>query len=183
MSRIIIIALAMALSLPAAWSQGTRLLREPTLSSTHIVFVYANDLWKVDRDGGTAFRLTSNEGQESYPHFSPDEQWIAFTGQYDGNTDVYVIPATGGEPRRLTWHPGGDVVQGWTPDGRVLFRSGREGHPTQMNKFYSVPLTGGLPQALAIPRAAFGEIAPDGSHVAYVPITFWDPEWRNYRGG
>ncbi len=165
------------------FSQGAQLLREPTLSGEHIVFVYANDLWKASRDGGDAVRLTSNEGQESTPHFSPDEQWIAFTGQYGGNTDVYVMPAEGGSPQRLTWHPGGDYVQGWTPDGQVLFRSGREGHPTQTNKFYSVPLDGGLPKAIDIPRAAYGEIDADGSHIAYVPITSWDPEWRNYRGG
>ncbi len=178
-----IFILICALSLSTLWSQGTQLLRQPTLSSEYIVFVYANDLWIVSRDGGEARRLTSNAGEESNPHFSPDEQWIAFTGQYGGNTDVYVMPATGGEPQRLTWHPGGDYVQGWTPDGAVLFRSGRAGHPTQTNKFYAVSPEGGLPQALDIPRAAFGELSPDGSHLAYVPITFWDPEWRNYRGG
>lgn len=171
------------LSFPALWGQGTQLLREPTLSSKDIVFVYANDLWIAPRSGGAAKRLTSNEGQESNPHFSTDERWIAFTGQYGGNTDVYVMPATGGEPQRLTWHPDGDYVQGWTPDGEVLFRSSRDGHPTQTNKLYTVPLSGGLPQALPIPRAAFGELSADGSHLAYVPITFWDPEWRNYRGG
>jgi len=168
---------------PVAFSQGTQLLREPTLSSEHIVFIYANDLWKVGRDGGDAVRLTSNEGHESAPHFSPDERWIAFTGEYGGNTDVYVMPAAGGSPQRLTWHPGGDYVQGWTPGGQVLFRSGREGRPTQTNKFYTVPLEGGLPQAVDIPRAAYGEIDADGSHIAYTPITSWDPEWRNYRGG
>ncbi len=183
MRGLLIFGLVCCLTGPVAFAQGTQLLREPTLSRQHIVFVYANDLWKVGRNGGDAIRLTSNEGQESTPHFSPDEQWIAFTGEYGGNTDVYVMPAGGGEPQRLTWHPGGDYVQGWTPDGQVLFRSGREGHPTQTNKFYSVPLKGGLPKAIDIPRAAYGEIDADGSHIAYVPITSWDPEWRNYRGG
>lgn len=164
-------------------AQGTQLLRQPTVSSQSIVFVYANDLWKVDRNGGDAIRLTSNEGEESNPHFSFDEKWIAFSAQYGGNTDVYVIPAEGGSPLRLTWHPGADVVQGWTPDGKVMFRSGREGRPTQTSKFYTVGLNGGLPKPLDIPRAAFGEISPDGKQIAYVPITFWDPEWRNYRGG
>ena len=165
------------------FSQGTQLLRQPTISSNHIVFVYANDLWKVNRTGGDAIRLTSNIGYESSPHFSPDEEWIAFTAQYDGNTDVYVIPATGGTPKRLTWHPGGDFVQGWTPSGNVLFRSGRTGRPTQTSKFYTVSTEGGLPTAMDIPRAAFGEISAHGKQLAYVPITFWDPEWRNYRGG
>ena len=164
-------------------AQGTQLLRQPTVSSNAITFVYANDLWQVDRAGGQAIRLTTDEGYESLPHYSPDEQWIAFSAEYDGNTDVYVIPAKGGEARRLTWHPGRDFVQGWTPDGAVVFRSGRESHPTQTNKLYSVSLEGGLPQSIGLPRAAYGEISPDGKYVAYTPITSWDPEWRNYRGG
>ena len=117
-------------------AQGTRLLRQPTISSESIVFVYANDLWKVNREGGDAIRLTTNEGAESNPHFSNDEKWIAFSAQYDGNTDVYLIPAEGGSPKRLTWHPGADIVQGWTPDGKVMFRSGREARPTQTSKFF-----------------------------------------------
>lgn len=173
----------MSLSMLTLWSQGTQLLRMPTISDSEIVFVYANDLWKVSRSGGDAVRMTTNEGEESLPHFSPDEQWIAFTANYDGNTDVYVIPANGGSPQRLTYHPGGDFVQGWTPDGKVLFRSSREARPTRLNQLYTVARTGGLPQAIDIPRAAYGEISPDGKYVAYIPITFWDPEWRNYRGG
>lgn len=164
-------------------AQGTQLLRQPTVSDDAIVFVYANDLWKAPINGGNAIRLTSNEGYEMFPHFSPDGKWIAFTAEYGGNFDVYILPAEGGEPKRLTWHPGADIVQGWTPEGEVLFRSGRESHPTQTNKFYKVAKSGGLPTAIAIPRAAYGELSPDGKHIAYVPITSWDPEWRNYRGG
>ncbi len=183
MKQLFLLAVILIFAVNTATAQGTQLLREPAISSESIVFVYANDLWKVNRNGGDAIRLTTDEGEESLPHFSPDEQWIAFTGQYDGNTDVYVIPAEGGTPKRLTWHPGGDFVQGWTPEGEVVFRSSREGFPTQLNKLYKVSLDGGLPKALDIPRAAFGEISPDGKYIAYVPITFWDPEWRNYRGG
>ncbi|NVJ87706.1 MAG: PD40 domain-containing protein [Algoriphagus sp.] len=168
----------------SAWGQGTQLLRQPSLSQNEIVFVYANDLWKVSRNGGQAIRLTSNEGEESLPHFSPDGKHIAFTGEYDGNVDVYVIPSEGGEPKRLTWHPGNDQVTGWSPDGqKVIFSSARESHPTQESKFYEIPVTGGMPQALEIPRAVNGEISPDGSHIAYQQISFWDPEWRNHRGG
>ncbi len=166
-----------------AFAQGTQLLREPTISENGIVFVHANDLWKVDKDGGKAIRLTSNIGGENNPHYSPDGSMIAFTGQYEGNSDVYVIPAEGGSPKRLTWHPGSDVVTGWTPEGEVLFRSGRDGHPTQLNRIWKISTDGGNADVLPIPRAATGEMSPDGKYLAYNPITFWDPEWRNYRGG
>ena len=97
------------------------LLRQPTLHGDKIVFVYANDLWITSIEGGDAHRITSSTGAETNPHFSPDGNWIAFTAQYDGNTDVFVIPATGGEPVRLTYHPGADIVQGWMPDSdRVI---------------------------------------------------------------
>jgi tricorn protease len=134
--RLALVALAAALLVPSLLAaQGTRLLREPTVSETHIAFVYANDLWIVDREGGEARRLTSAPGAEASPRFSPDGQWIAFTGQYDGNQDVYVVPAEGGQPRRLTWHPGADAVQGWMPDGSaVVFRSGPQGQPTAQTK-------------------------------------------------
>jgi tricorn protease len=111
MKKLILTLIACVVSLQIV-AQGTQLLRQPTLSSESIVFVYANDLWKVDRTGGDAVRLTSNEGYESLPHFSPDDKWIAFSAQYDGNTDVFIIPSEGGSPKRLTWHPSGDYVQG-----------------------------------------------------------------------
>ncbi|MBR09222.1 MAG: protease [Rickettsiales bacterium] len=164
-------------------AQGTMLLREPTLSKESVVFIYANDLWKAPISGGDATRLTSGEGYESFPHFSPDEQWIAFSAEYDGNTDVYVIPAGGGTPKRLTFHPGADVVQGWSPEGEVLFRSSRNGKPTRLNQLSTIATDGGLPVAVDVPRAAYGELSPNGKYIAYTPITFWDPEWRNYRGG
>ena len=177
------IAILFICTIQTGYPQGTRLLRQPTISADHIVFVYANDLWQVSRSGGDAIRLTSNEGSESLPHYSPDGEYIAFSAQYGGNTDVYVMPASGGNPRRLTWHPYGDFVQGWTPGGKVIFRSSRETHPTQTNKLYTVGMEGRLPEALPVPRAAFGEMSEDGKYLAYLPITVWDPEWRNYRGG
>ena len=164
-------------------AQGTRFLRQPDVSATHIVFTHANDLWKVARDGGDAIRLTSSEGAETDAAFSPDGRWIAFTAQYDGNTDVYLIPATGGDPVRLTWHPSQDVSQGWTPDGDILFRSGRDGVPTQLWKFYTVSPSGGLPTPLALPQAYLGGMSADGARIAYQEIGYWDPGWRNYRGG
>src|SRR4051794_7573410 len=100
----------------------TRMLRTPTVSAKQVAFAYANNIWTVERAGGSAHRLTSFQGQTSNPHFSPDGKWIAFSAEYAGNIDVYVVPAEGGEPKRLTWHPGPDTVQGWTSDGKaVLF--------------------------------------------------------------
>lgn len=165
-------------------ASGTLLLRQPTVSNDHIVFVYANDLWIVERDGGEARRLTSNEGAEMLPHFSPDGRHIAFTAQYDGNTDVYLIPAEGGQPKRLTWHPGADQVAGWTPDGKhILFVSGREGVPTRESKFFKIHKDGGMPEAFPIPRGVAGQISQDGKYIAYQEVGFVDPEWRNYRAG
>ena len=134
-----ITAIALFFSM-TVFSQGTQLLRQPTVSDKEIVFVYANDLWKTSVNGGNAIRLTSNEGYELNPHFSRDGKQIAFTAQYDGNYDVYVIPSEGGQPKRLTFHSAFDAVQGWTPDNKILFRSNREGRPTQTNKsLYILP--------------------------------------------
>ncbi len=167
-----------------AQAQGTMLLRQPSASKDHIVFVHADDLWAVDRKGGDARRLTSAVGSETSPRMSPDGKWVAFTGQYDGNSDVYIVPIDGGEPKRLTYHPGADIVQGWMPDGKaVYFTSGREGYPTVNSKFFTVPVSGGTPTAMIVPFGFVGSLSPDGKTMAYQPYSFWDPEWRNYRGG
>lgn len=179
----VFLALAGALGPEQAHAQRSRFLHQPDVSSSHIVFVYANDLWAVERGGSNAMRLTTFEGSETHPTFSADGQWIAFSGQYGGNTDIYVIPAVGGEPKRLTWHPGSDVVQGWTPDGKILFRSSREAVPTRYSRFYTVPPSGGLPTPLALPRAYQGTMSTNGEHIAYQEARYLDPEWRNYRGG
>ena len=183
MSCALLAAACAAVAPQHAAAQGTRFLRQPDVSATHIVFVHANDLWLTGRDGGDAMRLTSSEGAETDPAFSADGQWIAFSGQYGGNTDVYLMPATGGQPRRLTWHPAADVVQGWTPAGEIIFQSGRDAVPTRLWKFYTVPPAGGLPEPLALPQAYLGGMSADGAYIAYQEIGYWDPEWRNYRGG
>jgi tricorn protease len=102
---------------PAVADEVASLAHAPTLSKTQIAFSYGGYLWSVPREGGEARQLTTG-GHEGLPIFSPDGNWIAFTGEYDGNFDVFVVPAEGGEPRRLTWHPGPDIAEGWTPDGK-----------------------------------------------------------------
>jgi tricorn protease len=167
---------------PAA-GQPPLLLRKPTVSRTHVAFVYGDDLWIVPREGGDARRLTSGVGLESEPVFSPDGSQIAFTGQYDGNEDVYVIPATGGPPRRLTYHPGPDQVVGWTPDGKnVLFRSLRSSY-SRFFRLFTVPAEGGFPTELPLPTAYEGSYSPDGTRLAYVPLPPAFQIWKRYRGG
>ncbi len=170
---------------PGAAGGSTRLLRAPTVNATSIAFVYAENLWTVDRAGGTARRLTSFAGQTSNPHYSPDGKWLAFSAEYAGNVDGYVIPAEGGEPKRLTWHPGADTVEGWTPDGkRVVFASARATEaPSAAPRFWTVPVEGGVEEPMALPRAYQGKISPDGTRIAYRMNNSWDEERRNYRGG
>ena len=170
----------------SAFGQGkTRpwLLQSPTISKTKIAFAYGGAIWIVSRDGGEAERLVTGTGQLGGPIFSPDGSMIAYTGTYDGNTDVYVVPASGGEPRRLTYHPGADVAVGWTRDGKsVLFRSHRDS-PTDSDKLFTMPVEGGFPTELPLPMAETGSYSPDGSHIAYEPFFQWEPDWKQYRGG
>jgi tricorn protease len=172
---------------PSVHASGPLLMQTPTLSRTHIAFAYAGDLWLVPREGGEARLLTSGSGTKSDPVFSPDGSMIAFTGDYDGNVDVYVMPSTGGVPKRLTYHPSIDEVVGWAPDGKsVLFRSSRNSY-SRFNRLFTVSLDGGLPHELPLPTAEFGVFSPDGKHIAYVPVDnnrrLSAIGWKRYRGG
>jgi tricorn protease len=161
------------------------LFRQPTINKTEIVFSYAGDLWIVSRNGGDARRLTTGIGLETNPYFSPEGNWIAFTGEYDGNTDVYLIPTSGGVPKRLTFHPSPDRVSGWTPDGKnVLFTSTRHSY-ANFNRLFSISTTGeGLPTEIPLPMVDRGTMSPDGNFVAYEPLTQWQAgEWKRHRGG
>ena len=167
----------------AAFPQNRTLFRAPTVNRTHIVFAYADDLWTVARGGGEAVRLTSGLGSESGPIFSPDGTQIAFTGSYEGNIDVYVVPAKGGVPKRLTYHPSPDQAQGWTPDGqRVLFASSGA-TANDKPRLYTVDLAGGFPVPLPLPIAAAGAYSADGQQIAYLPFARANQIWKNYRGG
>ncbi len=180
-------ACLLAASLPAATAHAqidARMLRFPTVSKNQIAFVYAGDIWLVGRDGGSAFRLTSSPGEESFPRFSPDGTRVAYSASYDGNVDVYVLPTAGGEPVRLTYHPMPDRVLGWTPDGqRVLFASSRESGRQRYSQFFTVGLAGGLPEKLAVPYGEFGTYSPDGKQFVYMPMAQDFRNWKRYRGG
>src|SRR5437868_7569584 len=163
----------------------THLLRYADISRDKVVFSYAGDLWTSAREGGAARRLTTSAGDKLYPKFSPDGKWIAFTASYDGNPDVYVIPADGGAPKRLTFHPSNDIVLGWTPDGKnVLFRSDRTvAPPARTTRLYLVSPQGGPAKALPVPRGDLTSFSPDGTRIAYIETAQANRTWKRYRGG
>ncbi len=168
----------------AADGEGPAFFRNPTISSTRIVFEYGGDLWQVPRTGGAAVRLTAGPGEETNPIFSPDGSMVAFSGRYEGNVDVYVVPASGGVPKRLTWHPESDQTKGWTPDGRrVLFASGRSAAPSRYQELFTIGLAGGAEERLPLPIGYEGAYSPDGKQLAYVPMRRAFTVWKRYRGG
>jgi tricorn protease len=160
------------------------MFRYPDVSATHITFVYAGDIWVVEKTGGTATRLSSPPGEEQFPRFSPDGSMIAFSGNYDGNTDVYVVPALGGEPLRVTYHPSNDRLLDWSPDGtRLLFASSRASGVQRFNQLYLISARGGLAEKLPVPYGEFGALSPDGRRLAYTPKDRGFRTWKRYRGG
>ena len=182
---LLVLASALALSAPLVHAQvDARLLQNPDVSQTQIVFAYGGDLWVVAKEGGTALRLSSPPGQETFPRFSPDGTRIAYSANYDGNTDVYVVPALGGMPVRVTNHGMTDRVLDWYPDGkRILFSSSMNSGRQRYSQFFSVSPAGGLPQQLPVPYGEFGVLSPDGKSIAYTPRSRAHRTWKRYRGG
>jgi tricorn protease len=186
--------LAALFLLPAAAAAQTKLLRFPDIHGDKVVFTYAGDLWTAPVAGGAANRLTAHPGMELFAKFSPDGRWIAFTGQYDGDEQVYVIPSTGGVPRQLTFYPArgpltprwgwDNQVYGWSNDGRsILFRSHRDCWDLGETRLYTVSFDGGPAEALPMPVSGAGSYSPDGNRIVYSPrFRDFRPEKR-YGGG
>jgi len=188
------LALAATLLAPSLAASQTKLLRFPDIHGDKIVFCYAGDIWLANSSGGTAWRLTAHPGLEMFPKFSPDGEWIAFTGQYDGDEQVYVVPTRGGVPKRLTYYPArgplpprwgyDNQVYGWTVDGKaVLFRSMRYGWDLTDTRLFTVSVDGGLPEPLPMPVSGAGDFSPDGKKVVYSPLVRDFRTWKRYQGG
>jgi tricorn protease len=183
---------ALVVTVPAV--AQTKLLRFPDIHGDHVVFTYAGDLWTAPATGGTAVRLTAHPGVELFAKYSPGGQWIAFTGQYDGDEQVYVIPAAGGVPRQLTYYPArgplpprwgyDNQVYGWTRDGKaVVFRSLRDSWDLGDTHLYTVAVDGGLPTRLPMPQSGAGTFSPDGRQMLYSPLFRDFRAWKRYQGG
>ncbi len=195
--RLTLLALTLFIGLPlSSEAEEARLLRFPAIHGNQVAFTYAGNLYTVAAEGGLARRLTHHDGFEMFPRFSPDGKWLAFTGQYDGNTEVYVMPAGGGIPKRLTFTATlsrdeisdrmgpNNVVMTWTPDGKkIVFRSRMHTFNDFVGSLYAVDVQGGLPEPLPLPRGGFCSYSPDGSKLAYNQIFREFRTWKRYRGG
>ena len=182
MNKLITCLLLLGLAVPG--TAQTRLLSDPAISKDHLAFAYAGDLWMADANGRNVRRLTIADGAETHPVFSPDGRTLAFTANYDGNTDVYTVPVEGGIPERLTWHPDPDEVQSFTPDGQgVLFTSKRYVFTNRFNQLYTIGLGGGQETPLNLPTAFQADYSDDGNYIAYTPLGDRSGMWKNYRGG
>src|SRR5215467_2539902 len=174
----------------------TRLLRFPTSNGDQIVFCYAGELYTVAKEGGTARRLTSGPGYSSFPHFSPDGKQLAFTSQYDGNTEVYLMPGEGGEPKRLTTTATlsrddisdrmgpNNIVMGWAnTQPEIIFRTRRTSFNSFIGDLETVGLNADLPKQLPVPRGGFVSFSPDDSKMAFNRVFREFRTWKHYRGG
>lgn len=169
-------------------AQETLLLRSPSVSNDKIAFAYASDIWVAEKDGSHPVRLTVNRDVEFEPSISPDGKWVAFSGNYDGNIDVYIVSTAGGTPKRLTWHPGQEIVRGWSGN-KIVFASSRASFSGRYQRLFEVDAATGTENMLAMPEAQQGSFSPDGKYIAYIKNP--DPAEKSgvyrpfklYRGG
>ena len=186
-----------SLAIPALAQEARegRLLRFPDIYKDKVAFVYGGDIWLASTSGGVARRITTHQGRELFPKFSPDGKWIAFTGQYDGNFNVYVVPSEGGQPKQLTFYQGSsqplsdrmgihNEVVTWFPDSkRILFLSRRDATNGWIKRPYSVSIDGGLPEPLPMDQGGLTSFSPDGTKIAYNRIFRNFRTWKRYTGG
>ncbi len=174
--------------------KDVRLMRYPDVNKNQIAFVYAGDIWTVASNGGDAKRLTSHKGMELFPKISPDGQWIAFSAEYSGSRQVYVMPSMGGTPKQLTYYnsvgmmpPRGgfdNAILDWTPDSKsILVRMNRTAFGERNGTYYKVSIDGGLEEALQIPEGGFGVFSPDAKKMCFAPISREFRTWKRYKGG
>jgi len=165
-------------------AEESRFMKYPDIRKEKIVFTYENDLWLINSSGGTATRITNAPGNETMPKFSPDGKWIAFTGSYDGGSNVYIIPSEGGEPKRLTYNPDGGQTIGWTPDGeKIVFRSRWENFIGRDPNLYFVDKDGSAPERFPLDRGTICSFSKDGKKILYTRRGDEEYYWKRYKGG
>lgn len=194
-SRLLLLVAILFSATAFAQIEEARLMRFPTIHGNQVVFSYAGDLYTVDKTGGTARKLTNNEGLEIFPKFSPDGKTIAFTGQYDGNTEVYIMPAEGGEPTRLTYTATlsrddlsdrmgpNNIVMTWKDNETIVYRSRKESFNSFQGKLFEVSVKGGISKELPLPTGGFCSFSPDKKQLAYNQVFREFRTWKYYRGG
>ncbi len=195
MRQILIVLAVMAGLCGHTFAQDARLLRFPAIHGNQIVFTYAGDLYTVAASGGVARKITNDTGYEMFARFSPDGKWLAFTGQYDGNTEVYLMPAEGGVPRRITYTATLDrddvsdrmgpnnIVMTWKDDKTIVYRSRRIERNDFIGQLFYATVDGGIPEQLPVPRGGFVTFSPDRKKMAYNRVFREFRTWKRYRGG
>ena len=195
MKKILLIMGLVLVSMLAQAQNEARLLRFPSTNGSDIAFTYAGDLYTVPINGGMARKLTSDVGFEMFSHFSPDGKTIAFTAQYDGNTEVYTIPATGGSPKRITYTATftrddvsdrmgpNNIVTGWSPDGKYITYTSKQHAVGFRRLMYQAPAEGGLSEQIPLPEGGFSSYSPDGKQLAYNRVFREFRTWKYYEGG
>jgi len=197
MKKLVFMFLAVTLLFSYGYSiDDARLLRYPDINTDVVVFVYAGDIWTVPAAGGNATRLTSHEGLELFPKISPDKKWIAFSAEYPGTRQIFVIPINGGTPKQLTYYndagveglpPRGGydhIPLDWTKDSKkILIRANRTPYDERAGKYFLVSLDGGLETPLQIPEGGFGSFSPDQNSMVYTPISREFRTWKRSKGG
>ena len=195
MKQITLVCIAVLLMVGLNAQEETRLLRFPAIYGDQVVFTYAGDLYTVDKQGGIARKLTNHDGYEMFARFSPDGNQIAFTAQYDGNTEVYLMPAEGGIPKRLTYTATlkrddisdrmgpNNIVMTWKNEEQIVYRSRKQSFNSFKGQLFLANVDGGLSEELPLPSGGFCSYSPDKEKLAFNRVFREFRTWKYYRGG